>query len=131
VGRILQKLIIDVLIAKGNVALRQIDNIAPKYNEYYYDHLRKLLDENKDTFYGRKYHFDQIKSYDDYRKNVPLSDYSNYADLVERISENGEQNVLTKKPVVHFTVTSGTTSKPKLIPIIKEGCFRCKSQVLI
>ncbi len=122
---LIQKVIIGSLIAKGNKALKQIDKIAPGYKDYYYNQLQKLIKENKDTIYGQKYNFSSIRNYDDYVKNVPLSDYSDYADLINRISENNEQNVLTKKPVVHFAVTSGTTSTPKLIPIIKEGIDLC------
>jgi len=124
-GTLVQKIIIGALIAKGKSALKQLDRIAPKYEEYYYHHLQKLIDENKDTVFGKQHNFSCIKNYNDYVKNVPLSDYSDYAELIDRISEKNEQNILTKQPVVHFTVTSGTTSAPKLIPLIQEGIDLC------
>jgi len=115
----------DALIAKGDIALKQIDQIAPRYNEYCYNQLNRLLKENEDTCFGREHHFSDIRNYDDYQKKVPLTDYSDYAEWIRRISEKGEKNVLTTQPIVHFTVTSGTVSEPKLFPVTKKGMDLC------
>ena len=34
-------------------------------------------------------------------------------------AQNGEANVLTAEPVLMFTMTSGSTGQPKLIPVTK------------
>lgn len=78
--------------------------------------LLQYIHRNKNTEYGRKYHFPQIKSIDDYRLLVPLSDSESIFPYVERIRK-GEDNILTKDKVVFFGLTSGTTGKPKLIPV--------------
>jgi len=77
--------------------------------------LLEILDLAKDTEFGRKYDFSNIKSYEDYVANVPLSDWTNYIDYSERM-QNGEKDItFIGKPAV-FLKTSGTSGLPKLIP---------------
>ena len=47
--------------------------------------LLRLLDDNKDTEYGRKYGFAQIHSIDEYRKRVPVITYDDIAPELERM----------------------------------------------
>ena len=37
--------------------------------------LESIIDDNKNTEYGKKYNFSEIKTIEDYKKNVPLSKY--------------------------------------------------------
>ncbi|MDP2928880.1 MAG: GH3 auxin-responsive promoter family protein [Candidatus Omnitrophota bacterium] len=74
------------------------------------------LHKNRSTEYGRKYHFSEVRSIPDYQKLVPMSDSESIFPYVESIS-SGARNVLTKDKVVFFGLTSGTTGKPKLIPV--------------
>lgn len=78
--------------------------------------LLQYVARNKNTEYGKKYNFSQVKSIDDYRALVPLSDSEAIFPYVERIRK-GEENILTKDKVVFFGLTSGTTGKPKFIPV--------------
>lgn len=78
-----------------------------------------ILEDNKDTEYGKKYHFGEIKSYEDFKKYVPIINYSNVSEYIDKIA-NGEQNVLTKEPVNHLNLTSGTIGKQKRIPMTQK-----------
>lgn len=78
--------------------------------------LMKILEDNKDTEYGRKYGFAQIKTVEEYQKRVPLTTYADYKPYIYRMTEEGEQNLLTAYPVIHYSKTSGTTGDPKRIP---------------
>ena len=78
--------------------------------------LLEYLRVNRSTEYGKKYHFSEVKSIADYQMLVPMSDSESIFPYVERISA-GSRNVLTKDKVVFFGLTSGTTGKPKLIPV--------------
>ena len=77
--------------------------------------LLKIIRENKDTEYGKKYGFSEIKSVEDYQKKVPLTLYEDYMDFIER-SKNGELNLLTRKKINNYAITSGTTGIRKFIP---------------
>lgn len=78
--------------------------------------LLKLLDDNKDTEYGRKYGFRDIKTVEDYQKKVPVVVYDDIAPYLERMMD-GEKNVLTAYEFEHFNETSGTVGVPKVVPM--------------
>ena len=61
--------------------------------------LKKYLSRNKNTQFGIKYKFDQIKDYNGYKKNVPVQDWKDIAPWVELI-KNGKDNVLTSEKVI-------------------------------
>lgn len=81
--------------------------------------LMRILDDNKDTEYGKKYGFADIRSVEEYQKRVPVIVYENIAEDVERMA-NGEQNILTAYPFSHMNETSATTGSPKRIPMTRE-----------
>ena len=81
--------------------------------------LRRILRRNQASAIGREYGFGSIATVDDYRKRVPLGDYERYRPYVQRITQ-GEQRVLTDEPVLMFTMTSGSTGAPKLIPVTES-----------
>ena len=79
------------------------------------DVLFTILNDNKDTEYGKKYGFAGIHSIEDYQKAVPVAPWSHFEPWVDRMLE-GEQNILTVYPFDHFTTTSGTSGRPKHVP---------------
>lgn len=87
--------------------------------EYQKDFLMKVLDDNKDTEYGKKYNFADIKSIEDFQNQVPVIIYEDIESEIERM-KNGEKNVLTAYEFDHFNETSGTVGAKKAIPFTKE-----------
>ena len=81
--------------------------------------LMKLLQDNKDIEYGKKYGFADIKSVEDYQKKVPVVVYDDLAPYLERMME-GEKNILTAYSYSHFNETSGTVGVPKVVPMTDE-----------
>ena len=77
--------------------------------------LSDIIRTSADTEFGRKYHFDKIKSISDFRKNVPITSWSDYEDYSRRMT-NGEENLLFPGQATFFYRTSGTTSDFKFIP---------------
>ena len=80
------------------------------------DNLMKILRDNENTQYGQEHDFCKIKSMEEYRKTVPLSNYSSFEKYIERMRE-GEENVLTVYPLAGFCRTSGSTGRSKYIPL--------------
>ena len=78
--------------------------------------LQRLLAANRDTVFGREHGFAEIHSPSDYARRVPVRDYEALRPYVDRISAR-EEGVLTREPTLMFTMTSGTTNLPKLIPV--------------
>ena len=83
--------------------------------------LLRILEQNKDTEYGRKYGFANIHSIEEYQKKVPVSVYDDYAGYILRMSEDGEENLITSGKVVHYNKSSGTVGNPKRIPLTEKA----------
>ncbi|MEO1208823.1 MAG: GH3 auxin-responsive promoter family protein [Cyanobacteria bacterium J06638_20] len=82
--------------------------------------LRSLLQINQDTSLGQALGLPGMKTVADFRKQVPISRYSDYEPYVERAFQ-GEANVITPEPIVYFSLTSGSTGKQKILPITKRS----------
>jgi hypothetical protein len=81
------------------------------------DHLLfDLIKRNRATRSGRDHHFEAIRPLSDYRAQVSVGDYERLRPYIEH-AQNGEAHALTAEPVLMFTLTSGSTGQPKLIPI--------------
>ncbi|MFA5143863.1 MAG: GH3 auxin-responsive promoter family protein [Candidatus Omnitrophota bacterium] len=78
--------------------------------------LLEYLRRNKDTAYGKEHNFAGITTVADYQRQVPLIDCERIRPYVDRMMR-GEENILTVDKTAFFGVTSGTTDKPKYIPV--------------
>ena len=83
--------------------------------------LMKILQDSKDTEYGKKYGFSEIHSVEDFQKKVPVSTYDDYAEYILRETEHGEKNLLSAYEIGHYNKTSGTMGNPKRIPMSTEA----------
>ena len=79
-----------------------------------------LIRQAKNTQFGKDHHFDAIKTFQDFSKNVPIRDYEALKTYMDRVVQ-GEENVLWKGKPLYFAKTSGTTSGAKYIPLTKES----------
>ena len=79
-----------------------------------------LIRQAKNTHFGIDHHFDQIKTFKDFAKNVPVRDYEGLKSYVDKVVK-GEENILWKGKPLYFAKTSGTTSGAKYIPLTKES----------
>ncbi len=79
-----------------------------------------LIRQAKNTQFGIDHHFDQIKTFEDFTKNVPVRDYEGLKLYVDKVVK-GEENILWKGKPLYFAKTSGTTSGAKYIPLTKES----------
>ena len=82
--------------------------------------LQYLLKQGGKTVFGAAHDFQNIKTYEDYKKCVPIRDYEAFVPYIDKIKEGG-QNILWKGKPIYFAKTSGTTSGVKYIPITKES----------
>jgi hypothetical protein len=79
-----------------------------------------LIKQAKKTQFGIDHYFDQIKTFEDFTKNVPVRDYEGLKPYVDKVVK-GEENILWKGKPLYFAKTSGTTSGAKYIPLTKES----------
>jgi phenylacetate-coenzyme A ligase PaaK-like adenylate-forming protein len=79
-----------------------------------------LIAQAQSTTFGKDHNFSKIKSYEDFKKQVPIRDYEALKPYVEKVI-SGESDVLWKGKPLYFAKTSGTTSGVKYIPLTKES----------
>ncbi|HEX7228041.1 MAG TPA: GH3 auxin-responsive promoter family protein, partial [Candidatus Binatia bacterium] len=78
--------------------------------------LLDIIERNRSTRFGRDHRFQSVRSLSDYRNQVAIADYERFRPYVELV-KNGERDALTAEPIEMFTMTSGSTGEPKLIPV--------------
>lgn len=81
---------------------------------------KALIHQASATAFGKNHGFSDIKSYHDFKKQVPIREYEGLQPYIEQIIR-GEKDVLWKGKPLYFAKTSGTTSGTKYIPITKES----------
>ncbi|HLF50993.1 GH3 auxin-responsive promoter family protein [Flavobacterium sp.] len=79
-----------------------------------------LIRQAKKTQFGTDHHFNRIKTFEDFAKNVPIRDYEALKPYVDKVIK-GQENILWKGKPLYFAKTSGTTSGAKYIPLTKES----------
>lgn len=84
--------------------------------------LAELVKFADSTAFGRDHHFFDIKTYDDFKRHVPVRDYEDLKPYIDRIL-TGEEDVLWTGKPAYLAKTSGTTSGVKYIPISKESKY--------
>ena len=81
---------------------------------------KKLVQKAAKTAFGKDHRFSEIRSYEDFKRLVPIRDYEQLKPYIERV-KSGEHDVLWPGKPAYFAKTSGTTSGVKYIPISKES----------
>lgn len=86
---------------------------------------RKLISAAKDTEWGKKYDYKNIKTTREFSRRVPVSTYEQLKPFIDRLRA-GEQNVLWPEEVKWFAKSSGTTAgRSKFIPMSQSSIEEC------
>ena len=105
--------------------MHQIDLFRMHPIEVQWEVFEDLLSAGKMTEYGKSYGFLDVRSYEDFRRNVPLTDYETVQPFIDRTMK-GESNLLWPGETKWFAQSSGTTSsRSKLIPVTRESLEGC------
>ncbi|MBL4653160.1 MAG: GH3 auxin-responsive promoter family protein [Flavobacteriales bacterium] len=97
-------------------AVKQIKKWSANPIKTQQDVFQSLISQATKTAFGKDHNFSSIKTYEDFKKSVPIRDYEDLKPYIERIRK-GEENVLWEGRPIYFCKTSGTTSGTKYIPI--------------
>lgn len=82
------------------------------------ENLIKILRDNRDTAFGKKHHFSEIKDIASYQRLVSLSEYKDYP-----------RRNLSVYSALYTVHTSGSTGKPKLFRLSSEALTRYGSLI--
>ena len=81
---------------------------------------RHLILKSRNTKFGKDHDFASIKTYSDFKRQVPIRDYEALRDYIDLVVK-GEENILWPDKPRYLSKTSGTTSGAKYIPITKQS----------
>ena len=82
--------------------------------------MQEIVGAAKPTAFGKDHDFAAIRSYDDFKKRVPIRDYEGLKSYFDRIVK-GEPDVMWNGKPKYLAKTSGTTLGTKYIPISKQS----------
>ncbi len=77
--------------------------------------LLDILNRNKNCELGKRFGFESIKTPDEFREKVPVTEWEFYREDVSRMMK-GETDILFSGPTEYFIHTSGTEGSNKSIP---------------
>ena len=81
--------------------------------------LRSILLSLQETDFGRSLGYHRISTTDEFRRLVPIHDYEAMRPHIDRQIATGQPVVTAERPAM-YARTSGTTGKPKLIPVTED-----------
>ncbi|HLF64264.1 MAG TPA: GH3 auxin-responsive promoter family protein [Saprospiraceae bacterium] len=82
--------------------------------------MQALVRQARDTQIGRELGFDTIRSYTDFKNQIPIRDYERMRLYIDAIVA-GKSNILWPGRPRYFAKSSGTTSGVKYIPITADS----------
>ena len=81
---------------------------------------KNLISKGSKTAFGKDHNFSTISNYEDFKKQVKVTDYEGLRPYIDRMVA-GESDILWVGKPLYFAKTSGTTSGAKYIPITKDS----------
>lgn len=72
------------------------------------------------TQFGKDHGFHELKTYEDFKKSVPVKDYEALKPYIDQVVE-GKPDILWPGKPAYLSKTSGTTSGTKYIPVTKDS----------
>ncbi len=82
--------------------------------------LSSILASQRDTQFGRQYGFGSLRSYEEFTQAVPVLGFEDLRERIEGQEQRGERLLNAEQPV-HYVQTSGTTGKPKHLPMVRSA----------
>jgi hypothetical protein len=105
--------------------IHQIDLFRKYPVEVQRELFEKMIHLGAETEWGKRYRYREIKTYEQFKENVPLQEYNDLKPYVDRLI-SGEQHLLWPTETKWFAKSSGTTdNRSKLIPVTKDSLEEC------
>ncbi len=102
--------------------LTQVLSDPFQYQHKLFDHLIKSAQH---TEWGRKYKYNELNSYESFRKRLPISGYEDLQPEIHRMML-GERDILWPGQTTWYSKSSGTTnSRSKFLPVSEENFNEC------
>lgn len=90
----------------------------PNASKFQRDWLLNRVRKCRETKFGRDHAFGEVRTLEDFRKRVPISEYDYFAPYIQAVAA-GETAALipAEEKLLQFTITTGSSGVPKLNPV--------------
>lgn len=99
---------------------KQIEFMAEHPHKFQDSIFQQNVKKGKLTVFGQEHNFNDIHTYEDYKRLVPLNSYESLRPYMNRVIK-GEKSVLWPGKPKFIVGTSGTTGGVKYVPISKDS----------
>lgn len=100
---------------------RDLERYANYAEQLQLQAMSRLVQGGELTEWGFKHHFDSIRTYDDFARQMPVNTYEDLKGYIDRM-RHGEKDILWPGRVNWYAKSSGTTNdKSKFIPVSEDG----------
>lgn len=106
-----------VVSMRGRRAERRLRRDARTPARVQRETLRRILERQADTEFGRLHRFRDIDGIEAFRERVPVCDYEALRPWIERQDRDGHPWINGDRPI-GYAVTSGTTGEAKYVPVL-------------
>jgi len=110
------------LIARARGLARAFLRQATDADRVQRDLLLSRIARHAEGQFGRDHHFGEIRSVADFRRRVPVAGYDRHELYIDKVRNGDTSALFGPGTKVHmFALTSGTTNRPKTIPVTSES----------
>lgn len=101
----------------GKGAWRSLMKKTKQPREQQLQLLNNILRRNQETVFAQQHHFSEISDHSSFVERVPAQDYESLRPYIEKQEQDRTPELNSVNPIL-YAQTSGTTGKPKLLPIL-------------
>ncbi len=112
---LLPKLFFTMAVSNGKKRIALLESLSSAPFDHAWTQLHAQMQANQSTAYGELVGLGRIATYEDFRTQIPFSDYSTYEGYIRNMKD-GASNQITIDPIEIYAVTSGSVDNPKNIP---------------
>jgi len=110
------------LINRSRRLAREFLSQTRRADEVQRDLLMSRIARHATSQFGRDHHFHEIRTPADFRRHVPIRAYDAIEPYIERVRQGDLQALFgAGTKVLMFAMTSGTTNRPKTIPVTQDS----------
>ncbi len=113
---------LDILVAQAARKLTHVRSFYAAVQDPQKAQLAKLMHivrANENSAFGAAHNFAKIKNYQDYCRYVPASGYEYFEPYIDKLRAGHKSQLTVEEPFM-FATTSGTTARPKFVPITES-----------
>lgn len=106
-----------VIVPQVERKYRQFEAKLHRAREVQRDLLFAKIRRCASSRFGRDHGFERIRTVEDFRRQIPIAEYDYYHPYIQRVAEGDVEAMFPRsEKILMYTLTSGTTDVPKLIP---------------